>query len=98
MFTLPLVTFQPSGRSLELAPGETLLAAVRRAGLPLGSSCDGDGVCGRCGVIILAGADALSPEGPLEARVKAANRVAASERLACLATVSGDVVVTARNW
>jgi len=92
------VRFAPSGRCVVVAAGTTLLAAARRAGLPLASACDGDGLCGRCGVTPLAGAGALSPEDAAEARARRRNRGAPGERLACRATVSSDVFVTAGYW
>lgn len=81
-----------------MAPGTTLLAAVRRAGLPLASACDGAALCGRCAVRILDGAGALSEEDPLERRAKRANRVESGLRLACCARVRGDLELTAACW
>jgi 2Fe-2S ferredoxin len=92
------VTCIPSGRVVEVPGGTSLLAAIRKAGLPIGSSCDGDGICGRCGVQLVAGAGALTPETAEEVRIKDANRVPPEDRLACRARVGGDVVVTARYW
>ena len=56
------VHFQPSGRSIRVPAGTTLLEATHRAGLPMASACGADGICGRCGVEVLTGAAALSPE------------------------------------
>jgi 2Fe-2S ferredoxin len=98
VFTMPRVRCTPSGREVEVEAGTSLLAAARLAGLPVGSSCDGDGVCGKCGLRVVEGADALSPETPEETKAKAANRVDVGERLACLALVLGDVAITARYW
>jgi adenylate cyclase len=93
-----LVRFRPSGRSVRIPRGTTLLEAARRASLPLASACGAEGLCGRCGIRILAGADSLPPESGDEARVKRLNRVDAAERLACRAVPRGDVEVTARYW
>ena len=92
------VSFQPSGRMLRVSPGTTVLEAARRAGLPMASACGADGLCGRCGVRVLRGGDALSDETPDEARVKRANRIAGELRLACRAAISGPVEVTASYW
>ena len=92
------IRFLPSGRELRVARGTTLLEAARRAGLPIASACGADGVCARCGVRVLAGADALSPEDAVEARQKRRNRVDPALRLACRAAVSGDVQVSASYW
>jgi ferredoxin len=87
--------FRPSekpGKSVRVPIGTT------QAGLPVASACGADGLCGRCGMRVLSGAEALAPEGESESRVKGANRVDPIERLACRVAPSGDVEVTARYW
>jgi len=93
-----LIRFQPSGKALRVEVGTTLLEAARRAGLPMASACGADGLCARCGVRVLAGVDALSPETESERRQKARNRVDPELRLACRAAVAGDIEVTAGYW
>lgn len=90
--------FHPSGRLAEVAPGTSLYDAARSVGLPVGSACAAEGICGRCGLVPLDGAASLSPETDAERRVKVANRVEDAARLSCVARVWGDVVVTARYW
>lgn len=75
----------------------TLLDAVRAAGLPLAQSCRGEGVCRSCAVDIEAGADALLPLSPLEARFG----FAPTRRLACQIAFPGPGVavrVHHRSW
>lgn len=85
-------------RRLEVARGTTLLEAVRGAGLPIARACAGGGLCGRCGLSILEGADALRPEGGAEADAKARNRIAPGLRLACQVRVEGPLEVSASYW
>lgn len=92
------VRFAPSGRRIRVAAGTTLLHAVRRAGLPLAGACGAEGLCARCGVIVLAGAEALTAEGAEEAQAKARNRVDPAQRLACRLAVEGDLEVTTPYW
>jgi 2Fe-2S ferredoxin len=92
------VRFQPSGQQLRVASGTSLLDAARRAGLPVASACGADGLCGRCGMRVLAGEAHLSAETPGESRIKQRNRIAPELRLACRASVGGDVEVTAPYW
>ncbi len=92
------VRFEPSGRSLRVPEGTSLLDAAREAGLPMASACGADGICGRCGVEVLDGASALSLETEAERAVKRRNRVPEAERLACRAQVAGDVSITATYW
>jgi ferredoxin len=92
------VRFRPSGRALFVAPGTSLLEAARRAGLPMASGCGAEGLCGRCGLRVLSGAEHLSPETDGEAEAKRRNRVDDGLRLACQATVAGDVEVSTSYW
>ena len=93
---MPVVTCEPSGRRVVVAPGTRLLEAVRAAGLPVGMSCDGEGICGKCGLLLLRGS--LSPATADERRVAAANGLPAEARLSCQARVTGDVAVRATYW
>jgi len=92
------VTFTPLCSSAEAAANETLLDAARRADAPIGNSCGGVGVCGRCCVRVVAGAENLSAPTTIEQRVSAQRGFGADERLACQAAVTGDVEVTASYW
>jgi ferredoxin len=92
------VRFQPSGREVRVVRGTTLLDAARRAGVPLASACDGGALCGRCGVTILAGRDAIAPEDERETQTLRRNRAGAGQRLACRVVVSSDLEVTTSYW
>ncbi len=95
---MPIVHFHPAGTSREVKAGSTILAAANRAGLPVGQSCGGDGICGWCKVTILGGAEHLSTPTPLERKLVESLEFAANERAACLATVHGDIHITATYW
>jgi uncharacterized 2Fe-2S/4Fe-4S cluster protein (DUF4445 family) len=90
------VRFLPSEQRVRVARGATLLDASRRAGLPVARACGGAGLCSRCGMHVLSGP--VSVESADEAHAKRANRVDPGLRLACLARLEGDVVVTAAYW
>lgn len=68
-------------------PRRTLLAVARRSGVPIGYPCRGEGVCGRCAVHVLRGAEHLGAAGPQEREILARQAAAADERLACMAEV-----------
>ena len=59
----------------------TALDALRAGSQPIGSSCGGDLVCGRCVVRVLEGA--LTPPDEREQRVLERVRAEPDERLAC---------------
>jgi len=95
------VRFEQGGREareVRVEPGTTLLAAAVQAGLPIAQACGSDGLCARCGVVVLEGGAALSTEEPAERDTKRRNRIDAGERLACQARISGPVLATARYW
>jgi ferredoxin len=92
------VTFVPLGTAADAHPNETVLDAGRRAEAPIGNSCGGVGVCARCCVRVVAGAENLSAPTMIELRVSAQRGFAADERLACQAVVMGDVEVTTSYW
>lgn len=92
------VTFTPLGTTAEAKNDETILDVARRAAVPLGNSCGGIGVCSRCKVRVVAGAENLTPATSVEARFAAARGFAEDERMACQAVVRGDCVVTTSYW
>lgn len=103
---MPTVTLRPSGHQEPARVGATLLAVVRAAGLPIGFSCRGRGVCLACRLHV---EGALAPPDPQEqallarvaAEVEAApldGRPAGGWRIACLARVAGDVAIQADYW
>jgi adenylate cyclase len=92
------VRFPKQGRSVIVPSGTLLIDAVRGADLPIASACRGDGLCGRCGVAILAGAREVDPETSEESRAKQRNRIDPGLRLACQIRVHADLAVAAPYW
>jgi len=58
-----LVRFQPHNREIQVARGDNLLKAAMEAGVYIHASCGGEGVCGKCRVMIEKG-EVESPRGP----------------------------------
>jgi ferredoxin len=92
------VRFPAQDRSVRVTSGTLLIDAVRSADLPIASACRGDGLCGRCGVAVLAGSGAIGAELPAETRAKQRNRIDPGLRLACQVRVCADLSVTAPYW
>lgn len=92
---MPRVTFEPGGRSAEVAPGTSLLDAAEAAGVDLPSNCGGVCACTTCHVWIERGAETLSePEEREDDKLQEAAGVSVRSRLGCQARVGeGDVVV-----
>ena len=92
------MTLTPLARPAAARPPETLLDIARRAGAPLGNSCGGVGVCARCRIRVISGAENLSPPTTIESRVATQRKLDADERLACQAVVFGDCEITTSYW
>ena len=92
---MPRVTFEPDGRSAEVAPGTSLLDAAEAAGVELPSNCGGVCACTTCHVWVEAGLASLSEiEEREDDRLQEAAGLSARSRLACQARVGdADVVV-----
>ncbi len=82
------VTFLPHNREITVSSGESLIRTALKAGVHVNASCGGEGVCGKCRVLIEEGqvldgvSERLSKED-----------VEKGYRLACLARVSEGVSV-----
>ena len=83
------VTFLPSGVRTTVSRGCTVLDAARQAGVYVSSICGGDGLCGKCKVVVQSGEVQAQPTDLLTRDEIRRNVV-----LACLTRVRGDVVVT----
>ncbi|MBI5144647.1 MAG: DUF4445 domain-containing protein, partial [Candidatus Omnitrophica bacterium] len=82
------VTFYPDNKSIEVEKGKTILQASLSAGVYINSSCGGEGVCGRCKVIVKKGQVFTQPTG----RISLAER-SQGVYLACLATIQSDLEI-----
>lgn len=82
------VTFQPSGTSIDVPVGETVIRAAIEAGIHINASCGGDGVCGKCRVVIEQG----NIEGGISEHLSEEDR-GKGYRLACKAQVVEDVTI-----
>jgi 2Fe-2S ferredoxin len=92
---VPRITFQPAGRSAEVAPGTSVLDAAHAAGVELPSNCGGVCACTTCHVWVEEGLGSLSEVGEREDdKLQEAAGLSAQSRLACQARVgAADVVV-----
>jgi uncharacterized 2Fe-2S/4Fe-4S cluster protein (DUF4445 family) len=52
---MAIITFQPSGKTIDVPPGTELLDAIRKAEIEIESPCGGRGTCGKCIVRIISG-------------------------------------------
>lgn len=74
------------------------MEALLEGGLPVASSCSGDGVCAKCKITVLAGMENLSPENEIESFLREKNNIPKNQRISCQTRVLGDVKVDTSYW
>jgi len=82
------VVFEPYQRTIDVEPGQVLIRAAMDAGVHVNASCGGEGVCGKCRVIVESG----SVKGGVSEKLSRED-VERGYRLACQARVLTDLVV-----
>lgn len=82
------VNFLPHDRTITVSSGESLIRAALHAGVHINASCGGEGVCGKCRILV---EDGNVSDGVSE-RVSDED-IAKGYRLACLAKITEDVTV-----
>jgi uncharacterized 2Fe-2S/4Fe-4S cluster protein (DUF4445 family) len=82
------VKFLPYHTEIEIEDGETVIRAALEAGVHVNASCGGEGVCGKCRVLIEDG----TVVGGISERLSEADQ-AGGYRLACQAVVKSDLIV-----
>jgi uncharacterized 2Fe-2S/4Fe-4S cluster protein (DUF4445 family) len=82
------VTFLPYDITNEVSAGQSIIRAAMEAGVHINASCGGDGVCGKCRVLIEQG----DVQGGISEHLSAEDRDK-GYRLACKSQAAGDVVI-----
>ena len=81
-------TFLPENKTVSAVMGKSLLEAAAVAGIRINSICAGDGVCGKCRVLVKSGKVTAKPNMFLTRR-----EIQRGMALACQTYVAGDVIV-----
>lgn len=82
------VLFLPHNKSITVRDGENLIRAAMDAGVHINASCGGEGVCGKCYVIVEQG----DVDGGITEKLSQ-EECAAGYRQACLSNVKSDIVI-----
>jgi len=82
------VTFYPDKKTISVAKDKTILSAAISAGVYINSACGGDGVCGRCKVIVKQGQVNSQASGAITLEERKNNI-----HLACSTTIHSDLEV-----
>lgn len=91
---MPTLKIPQKKLELTVESGKNLMDALIEGGLPVASSCLGEGICSKCSVM-------MTPAGSpteLEVRTMERNKVPADRRLCCQVFVEHDLVVETTYW
>ncbi len=90
---MPLLTIQPSGKTIEAAEGTSLLDALLAAGEKIVSKCGGNAKCGQCHVFVQEGRKTLSKMTRVENEMlDTIVGIGSKSRLACQAMFGTEPV------
>lgn len=82
------IKFLPHDRAITVSSGESLIRAALQAGVHINASCGGEGVCGKCRVLVEKG----TVTGGISERISKED-IDKGYRLACLVKVNEDIEV-----
>ncbi|GAB6097688.1 corrinoid activation/regeneration protein AcsV [Desulfatiferula olefinivorans] len=82
------IVFLPYNKEIEIEAGDTILRAAMNAGVHINASCGGEGVCGKCRIILEKGSIPAEPSAMLTRE-----DIDKGYRLACVSHVGDDLVV-----
>lgn len=96
---MPIVRYAKGHRDFfEVPPGANLMKSLLGNGVPVASSCLGDGVCGKCRIQIVTGAEHLSPQNDTEKFLREKLNIPQDQRISCQTQIFGDISVHASYW
>ena len=90
---MPSAYILPDQRLVECAPGDTVLAAALRAGVPFAHACGGHSSCSTCRVVVVEGRNACADRTPKERVIAERLGFPPEFRLACQTKLVGDVTL-----
>ncbi|MCB0412394.1 MAG: (2Fe-2S)-binding protein [Bdellovibrionales bacterium] len=95
---MPKIKLANSTKIIEVSEGELLMPALLKAGIPVASSCQGDGICGKCKIQIIEGEQNISPPNDTEKILVGRLRIPRPYRISCQTQVLGDITVFTTYW
>lgn len=95
---MPVLRRPRRGDEFEVPLEANLMRVLQEKGVPVASSCLGDGVCAKCRLTILEGASNLSDPTAEEDFLRERENLPANVRISCQCRILGDVSVDAPYW
>jgi ferredoxin, 2Fe-2S len=92
---MPKISVPQKNLVLEANGAENLMFFLQAKGVPVASSCLGDGICGKCRMKVTG---ALPEATALEEETSKRNKITEDQRLACQIEIQSDLVVETTYW
>ena len=89
---MPKILFKNKNRTVDVEKGISVLEAALRYDVPIYHTCGGNCSCSTCRILVLSGAENVSPMDAMEAGILDAFDLKAPHRLGCQTLVMGGVV------
>ncbi len=84
-------------RVIDADPDKTLMKNLLQNNIPVASSCGGDGICGKCKMMVIT-TTGLEPPDELEKKTLAKNNAETGERLSCQIKLTENALVETTYW
>ncbi len=91
---MPSIQIPQKNKILYAKSGKNLMDALLEAGLPVASSCHGQGICSKCVVTV----SPIGAHTELELKNLEKNKLDFSKRLCCQIFVTADLTVKTTYW
>ena len=95
---MPVIRFVKNIPEITVTSGALLMKSLLEAGLPVASSCHGDGICAKCRITIVEGSENLSKINGTEQILRDRLKISRELRISCQTQVLGDIKVDASYW
>ena len=96
-FQLPKLNCPQLSRVIDVNSKDPLMEQLIAAGIPVASSCGGDGICGKCAMRVFSSGP-LPEASLLEKKTLEKNQTQPGERLSCQLYVSKNLMVETNYW
>lgn len=95
---MPQISFVKNKAPIDVESGSNLMETLLAHGIPVASSCKGDGICGKCRMRIEPLQGQLPPASPAESETLRNNKANPGERLSCQMTVLQNLKIDTSYW
>ncbi len=92
---MPKITLKQKNLTFNAPAGTNLMLYLQSEGIPVASSCLGDGICGKCRMKI---SGELPEASALEKETLLRNKANAGDRLSCQIQIESDLEAETSYW